>query len=818
VVTRTRGPVFWVRWSLRDLRRRWQLVLAIALLIAMGTGLATGLGSMESWRVRSADASYAALHAHDLRVTLSEGSYVPTGTLGRAVRGSAVARLVDRAEERLVVGTQVDASSEGRVVLTAARMIGVPLDDADSPVVDALSIDRGHGLVEGSDGVVVESKYADYHGLRAPGVVRVAGARRLEVVGHGTSPDTFLVIPPAGLFGGEASFAVVWAPLALAQEAGGVGDRVNELVLTVVPSADVATVERGLRDALRGIPGDVGATLMRQEDEDVHRILYEDAANDQQFMTVFAVLVLAGAAFGAFNLVTRIVEAQRREIGIGMALGVSSGRLAIRPLLLAAEVALLGVLLGVAIGLGMGRVLGGVLADLLPLPVTETPFEPGVFARGALLGFLVPFVAALYPVIRGVGMRPVEAIEVGLRSARSSPLLSVVGRVPLPVRSVARLSFRNVVRTPRRTLLTSLALAAVTAVLVTMLGTFDSFDSAIDAGEREIVRSAPERVTAQLSSVVPVGSPLVRSVGARPAVGLVSPTLRVSGSVRSGASPLDVALVLLDPQTSIWLPTVLPGGTFTAGSKGILLARKAARDLGVGVGDTVTLRHPRRTGARTFAYADTTVRVVGLHPSPFRVPAYMDIRNASLLGLQGTTNTLEVLPARDRSSEDVMRALFPLAGVASVERASTTIDTLRDSMDDYTAILRVTELAALALVLLLAFNATGIAMEERVREHATMLAFGLPVRSIVGSAAVENALVGLLGTLVGLALGSLVVRWMTGTLLPEVLPEAEVRPVISAGSVAVTLAVGVGAMALAPLFTLRRLVRLDVPSALRVVE
>jgi putative ABC transport system permease protein len=817
-VTRTGGPVFWVRWSFRDLHRRWPLVLAIALLIAVGTGLATGLGSMESWRVRSADSSYALLHGHDLRVSLAEGSYVPTGTLAGAVRGSTVAPLVHKAEERLVVATQVDASTEGRVVLTPARMIGVPLRDAAAPVVDALSIDRGRGLAAGTDEVVLESKYAAYHGLSVPGVVRVAGGRRLEVVGHGTSPDTFLVIPPAGLFGGEASFAVVWAPLPLAQEVGGVGDRVNELVLTVVPGADVAAVERGLRSALRAIPGDVGATVTRQEDEDVHRILYEDASNDQEFMTVFAVLVLAGAAFGAFNLVTRIVEAQRREIGIGMALGVPSGKLAIRPLLLAAEVSLLGVVLGVAVGLAMGRVLGGVLADLLPLPVTETPFEPGVFLRGALLGFLVPFVAALYPVIRGVRMRPVQAIEVGLRSARSSPLLSVVGRVPLPGRSVARQSFRNVVRTPRRTVLTSLALAAVTAVLVTMLGTFDSFDSAIDAGEREIVRSTPERVSVQLSSVVPVGSPLVRSVGAQPAVGSVSPTLRVSGTVRSNESSLDVALVLLDPQTSIWLPTVLPGGAFTAGGKGIVLARKAAHDLGVGVGDTVTLRHPRRTGARAFAYADTSVRVVGLHPNPFRVPAYMDIRNASLLGLQGATNTLEVLPARGRSSDDVMRALFPLAGVASVERASTTIDTLRESMDEYTAILRVTEVAALALVLLLAFNATGIAMEERVREHATMLAFGLPVRSIVGSAAVENALVGLLGTLAGLALGWLVVRWMTGTLLPEVLPEAEVRPVISAGSTALTLVVGVGAMALAPLLMLRRLVHLDVPSALRVVE
>ena len=99
-----------------------------------------------------------------------------------------------------------------------------------------------------------------------------------------------------------------------------------------------------------------------------------------------------------------------------------------------------------------------------------------------------------------------------------------------------------------------------------------------------------------------------------------------------------------------------------------------------------------------------------------------------------------------------------------------------------------------------------------------MLAFGLPIRSIVGATALENALVGVLGTVVGLGLGWLVIRWMTGSLLPEVLPDVEVDPHLSLGSIAEVLVVGIGAMALAPLLTLRRLLRLDIPSALRVVE
>ena len=81
-------------------------------------------------------------------------------------------------------------------------------------------------------------------------------------------------------------------------------------------------------------------------DEPAHRILYKDAEGDQKLFEIFAYLILAGAAFAAFNLASRIVEAQRREIGVGMALGVPSRELAIRPLLLGAEIAVAGTVLG----------------------------------------------------------------------------------------------------------------------------------------------------------------------------------------------------------------------------------------------------------------------------------------------------------------------------------------------------------------------------------------------------------------------------------------------------------------------------------------
>ena len=76
----------WLRWSWRDLKGRKGLVVAIAAVIAIGTGMQTGLGSMEAWRKQSNDRSYELLRAHDLKVELAESSFGKKGRLLSVLR------------------------------------------------------------------------------------------------------------------------------------------------------------------------------------------------------------------------------------------------------------------------------------------------------------------------------------------------------------------------------------------------------------------------------------------------------------------------------------------------------------------------------------------------------------------------------------------------------------------------------------------------------------------------------------------------------------------------------------------------------------
>ncbi|MCB1017886.1 MAG: ABC transporter permease [Acidimicrobiales bacterium] len=810
-----RGLALWLRWSWRDLRARWLQVAAIALIIAIGSGTYSGLTSVSAWRQASYDASYDALDMYDLRVALTTGSFADADRLLAAAAAIPHAADIAAAEPRLEVPIQVDASTADELVLVPGRLVGVDVRDG-GPHVSGIATVEGRGLRPddaAGDTVVVDEHLVQRHDLAPTGTLRLSGGRELRYVGTGLSPENFFPVDDRGSV--FADFAVVYAPLSTVQRVGGHPGQANRLVLRVRPGADRDAVEREIEDALAAELGDVGLTVTRQEDDQVLRLLYDDIEGDQRFYDIFAVLILAGATFAAFNLTVRIVEAQRREIGIGMALGVPPRTIAVRPMLVGAQVALLGVAFGVGVGLLIDELMADLLSGFFPLPVWEFAFRPGIFLRGAALGLALPLAATAVPVRRAVRVTPVEAVSTTHRTA-SGGLAPLLSRLPLPGSSVTQMPFRNVLREPRRTLLTALGIAAAITTLIGVIGMVDSFVATIAAGDDEIVGDTPDRLTVDLDGFALVDAPEVTAITDDPMLRAAETGLTLGGTLEPGDDGIDVALYTVDLQSDLWVPTAVEGDLDHDGP-GLVLSEKAAADLGVGVGDDVTLRHPRREGVG-YRWVESELAVLALHPNPYRFIVYLDDEWASLFDLEGVVNTVRVAPADGVTVPDVQRDLFGQEGVASVVPVTDLARSVRDQIDEVFGIFRVIEGAVLLMALLIAFNATSINLDERARENATLFAFGLPVSRVVLVAVTESLVIGVLGTVTGVIAGRLLLAWLMAAIVPGTLPDIGVVTYLSASTVATALVLGVLAVTIAPLLTVRRLRRMDIPSTLRVVE
>jgi putative ABC transport system permease protein len=805
-----------LRWSGRDLRARWIQVAAIAMVIALGTGSYAGLSSVTRWRRASTDEGYRSLAMYDLRVKVAEGASVPAGPLLGAVKDDPD---VAAAEERLLVDVQVDASTGGRVILVPGILYGVPVGEG-KPAINGLFTAEGRGLTAADVGqptVLVERNFAKHYALPPEGTLRISGGQTVNYVGQALTPEYFIVTTDRGGMLAEANFAALFTSLESAQALTGRAGTVNDLVVTLRPGVGRESAATDLEAMLaRELPA-LGATVMTREEDPAFHLNDSDINGDQQTYDVFALLMFAGAVVAAFNLIARIVESQRREIGLSMVLGVSPARIAIRPLLVAAEIAFLGVAFGVLVGLVIGQAMASVVTGLMPLPHWETGFVPEVFFAVAAGGFLLPFAATLWPVWRAVRVPPIRAIQAGYRSVRGGGLAPLFAKVHLPGSTFARMPFRNVVRSPRRSLLTVLGIAAALAALVAFVGMIDSFVATIDRGSAEVLSRNPDRVEVALDSFYPVAGPQVQGIATASVVDRAEPQLRVSGMVRKGDGEVPVQIDLSPLDSEMWTPTISEGKADQA-TPGIYLSELAARNLGVGVGDTVTLRHPTVGAGGLVSLEETELPVLGLHPHPFRFVAYMDINQAGIFNMTGLTNLVVASPADDATREDMKRGLFDLQGVSSVSGVAEVAEVLDDLLSEFVVILRVIEGAMLLLALLIAFNTANINVDERAREHATMFAFGVPLRRVVRMAVVENLVIGVVATAVGTFVGWVLLRVLLATRIPETMPDVHIPAVISPMTLTITFVLGVIAVAASPLLTVRRLRRMNIPATLKVFD
>lgn len=99
-----------------------------------------------------------------------------------------------------------------------------------------------------------------------------------------------------------------------------------------------------------------------------------------------------------------------------------------------------------------------------------------------------------------------------------------------------------------------------------------------------------------------------------------------------------------------------------------------------------------------------------------------------------------------------------------------------------------------------------------------MFAFGVRVRTALAMAVAESTIMGTVATVLGVLGGLGALQWMNRALFSSTLPDVGIEVTLRAGTVIAVVILGVAAVAIAPVFTARRMRRMDLPGTLRLVE
>jgi putative ABC transport system permease protein len=244
-----------------------------------------------------------------------------------------------------------------------------------------------------------------------------------------------------------------------------------------------------------------------------------------------------------------------------------------------------------------------------------------------------------------------------------------------------------------------------------------------------------------------------------------------AGEIFYGEGSLFVKVVGVDPQTDETIyrlsETVAQGRYLKEGDQGVLLGEWLAEDLGIQVGEEITIRTRTRYGA--FQTLDLIVVGVLNTPNPVvnKGTAFIPLELADeALEMEGAVTELTLYFPEWQNPEDKIQSLQERLSVLP----GITVESWRDLARDFLMIAQAKSAGSgILLILVFIIAAVGIsntmlmAVYERVREIGMMRAMGMKDGAIRLTFLFEAGGIGLIGAVIGVGLGVIanwfMVRW-----------------------------------------------------------
>ncbi len=533
----------------------------------------------------------------------------------------------------------------------------------------------------------------------------------------------------------------------------GFGPAYDNLLLRVANGSDdqprVSAVAEGVADQARTAGYEVNQVAVNvplvHPGEDTLNALF-------LILVLLAALTLIVSVFLVVNTVTAVVGVQTRQIGVMKAIGARDRDLRRLYLGLVGGYGVLAAIIAVPLAALGSIALTEYAAGLLNLDSNPVLPPPWVIAVEVAVAILLPLLAALAPINRGVRITVREAISSAGITAGFG--MGVLDRAVASIRFLpraARLALRNTFRHRRRLVITLAALALGGAVFMAVLSVQASLNTTLERGVAFFGFDAQ----AALSSPAPADS-LTAAAGRVPGVTSAEPWLVQTGQrIEPDGTESQSYQIFGTPAGSVTLnPAVSAGRWLLPGDANALVATDTVLDdepdLKVGQSLEMTI------GNRT-----TTWTLVGIIDSPTLQPAFY--ANSEPLGVAagspGRANVVVVTTAnhdpdtQDRVATEVRAALESTGAIVA---STLTIGYIREQQTmrfDVLVTFLVVMAALVGVVGGIGLSGTmTLNVSERTREIGVLRAIGASNRAVRMVFLVEGWVLGLMAWVVSVVL------------------------------------------------------------------
>jgi putative ABC transport system permease protein len=629
------------------------------------------------------------------------------------------------------------------------------------------------------------------------------------VVGVALSPEYVYTIRPGELIPDDRHYGILWmereALAAAADLEGGFNDVSFRLAADLAGDAAGAGVAAEVIAAVdRRLEPYGGAGTLPRSLQLSAWMVGSELRQLASFGVILPSIFLAVAAFVLNIALSRALSLQRAQIAALKALGYDNRSIAAHYRAWAHLVTGGGALLGVAAGGFMGSAIAEMYNRYFRFPELDYRLSLAVAGTAVAIALATAEFGARRAVKRAVSVPPAEAMrpEPPIRYRPSAIEHTALGR---RLSQGARIVLRNLARQPARALTSIAGIAAGGAVVFVGLTFVDSIGRII-ATQFYVA----QRQDATLTLIQPRTEGARHALARLPGVLSLEPFRSVGVRLVAGARERVTAIQGIDRDSRLERVTTRDGAIVRLPESGLLLSKRLADLLGIGVGDS--LRVEVLEGLRPHRW----VRVGRLVDDTMGLAAWMERQELSRLLGEGPAISgvhLEIDPARRAELEGAVKVTPAIAGITFLD---TALAGFRATLAEHLWItLSLIVVFASIIAFGVVYNAARVSLSERSRELASLRILGFTRAEISFVLLGELAVLVIVSLPLGGAFGWALTRFSTALFDSDVY---RIPLVLDAGTFAWS-ALAVVAAALASGLTVRhRLDHLDLIAVLKAQE
>ena len=649
------------------------------------------------------------------------------------------------------------ASAEGRV--TGAALVdldgidlpiqakAVSLPDFGSPKLNDIYLTDGRKL-DGNkpDEILLLKGFATAHDIKPGDNLRVTmrGARRdFRVAGLAQSPEFLTTTAPGELAPDDARFAVIWMNRNTAEAAYDMEGAFNEALLSLARGASEPAVLAAVDRTLEPYGGQNAYGL---EDHVSNKFVTEEINGLRGMSTGVPPIFLAVAAFLLYIVISRLVQAEREQIGLMKAFGYTNNEVGLHYFKLVIIIAAGGALAGCLFGIAAGRSITDLYLQYFKFPFLIFQLSPGSFIAGILISVLSASAGGLFVLRQVFALTPAVAMRAPAPDdySKSGNFGQAINRL---LDQSSRMVVRRVTRQPGRMLGAMAGIAAGMALSGAMISVMSGFNTTIDLAFGVIDRS-----DVTVSFTDPRSDKTILELRRMPGVIEVEPVRIVPAVLRNGLKTNRGAINGLVTNPRLNRAIDKDAKTIAMPQEGVVLATSLAAILEINPGDMLTVEV--REGRQPILQ----IPVVGVTDSLLGSPAYMNIEALNrAMREPGRVSGAYLRIDSDRSDEiyTKLKNMRSVAGVSLKEDARVSFQKLMDGGAG--AMRYVMAVIAFIITFGIVYNSARIAQAERQRDLASLRVIGFTKGEAAFVLLGEIAIV----TLVALPLGALLGYFLT---------------------------------------------------------